>query len=540
MSKEILFDDEAIKRIQEGINKLADTVKVTLGPRGRNVAMEKSFGPPTITKDGVSVAREIEFEDHYENMGAMIIKEAATRTADEAGDGTTTATVIAQRLFNEAYRMVAAGATPVELQRGMKKALHEGINYLRYLAKSVDSAEEIEWVATISSNGDEALGEMISEAMQKVGKGGVISVEESKATRTTLDFTEGMQLDRGYLSPNFVPDGDAEVRLENPLVLVVNDRVSSAMALMPIMEYAVNEDRPLFVVAHDVEGEALAAMITNHVRGVLKGCAIKAPRIGEKRTQLIEDLAVLTGGEVIDPKKGTTLQKVEPRHVLGSCDSVSVDKESTTMIGGAGSDEAIQAHIKTLRSHLQMAESPHNREFIQQRISQLGGGMAIIRVGAGSELELKEYKGRVEDALSATKAAVRGGLVPGGGCALIEVSNMLRMLSEDEDTKFSTTGERTGWNLVADSIAEPFKQISRNAGLEPSVMLNNYQKQVADRETPDLVFDVREERIRPCFEIGVVDPALVVEEALKNAVSTASTLVMTSCAIAPMVETEDE
>lgn len=535
-SKTILFDEEALDRLNIGVNKLADTVKVTLGPRGRNVALDKPYGGPTITKDGVSVAREVELEDPFANMAAQVIKEAAIRTAEQAGDGTTTATVIAQSLFNEARKMVASGHSPIALKRGMDRAAREAVNYLRYLAKEVEDVEEIKWVATISSNGDEALAELIAEAMEKVGKGGVISVEEGKSTETVLEFSEGMQLDRGLVRPEFAHgEEDATCKLERPLVLLADQRISNGQEIMGAMEYAASKRRPLLVVAHDVDGDALAMMVTNHLQGKLKSCAIKVPRIGEKRTQLLEDLATLTGGDVISKARGVTLQTTEPESYLGGCESVSADQSRTTILGGDGTDDAIADRIRILRSQAQSAGSPHDQEFLQQRVSQLGGGMAVIRVGAHSEIELREYKGRVEDALSATKSAVQSGVVAGGGCTLVKISNMLRMLADDEETEFASIEERVGWGLVATSLEAPFKQLVKNAGLSGDVLL--HQLQIAsDDDGPDLVYDVRAEAIRPAFEAGIVDPALVVEEAMKNAISVSSLLITTSCAIVDSVD----
>jgi len=538
--KTILFGDEALDRLNEGVNKLAKAVKVTLGPRGRNVALEKAFGGTNITKDGVSVAREVELEDPFENMAVQVIKEAAIRTAEKAGDGTTTATVVAQAIFNEARKMVASGYAPIALKRGMDAASKEGVNYLRHIAKEVDSIEEIKWVATISSNGDEALAELIAEAMEKVGKGGVISVEEGKSTDTVLEFSEGMQLDRGYIRPEFASGSEeGHARLETPVVLLADQRISSSQEIMGAMEYAASQRRPLFVVAHDVEGDALAMLVTNFLQGKLKSCAIKAPRIGEKRTQLLEDLAVLTGGQVISKERGVTLQSTHPGDYLGGCGSVTTDRSRSTILGGDGEDEAIAAHIRILRAQLETVGSPHDQEFIQQRISQLGGGMAVIRVGAHSEIELKEYKARVEDALSATKSAVKGGVIPGGGCTLVEISNMLRNIAADEDTVFSNIEEKIGWELVAKALEAPFKQLVENAGLNGEVMLHRYREAAEAENSPDLVYDVRAEEIRPAFESGIVDPALVAEEAMKNAISVASLLITTSCAIVDRVKDEN-
>jgi chaperonin GroEL len=530
--KVILFDNDALAPLQKGINTLADAVKVTLGPRGRNVALDKPFGGPNVTKDGVSVAREIELEDGFENMGAQAIKEAAINTAESAGDGTTTATVIAQALFNKSRKLVASGSSPIPLKRGMDKAVLESINYLRHLAKEVDDIEEIKWVATISSNGDEALAEMIAEAMEKVGKGGVISVEEGRSTKTELEFSEGMQLDRGYLHPDFgMTEETGEALLEQPVVLLADQRITSAQEIMPAMEYAANNRKPLFVVAHDVDGDALGMLVANHVQGKLKSRAIKCSRIGDKRSQILEDLATLTGGQVLSKEKGVTFQTVQPNDYLGSCATVSSDRNRTTLLGGDGNEEAIEARIRTLRAQIGNSGSPHDNEFIQQRISQMGGGMAVIRVGANSELELKEYKARVEDALSATKAAVQSGVVPGGGCTLLEISNLLRMLADDENTDFKNVEERSGWLLVADAFEAPFLQILENAGLPSEVLMYKYREAVEERETPDLVYDVLAEEIRPAFEAGIVDPVKVVEQGIQNSISVSSTLITTSCAI---------
>lgn len=530
--KTIIFDDKALNRLGAGVNTLADAVKVTLGPRGRNVALDKNFGSPNVTKDGVSVARDIDLEDHFENMGAQVIKEAAIRTAEEAGDGTTTATVIAQALFNNTRKLVTAGLSPIPLKRGMDKAVLEGVNYLHHLAKPISKAEEIKWVASISSNGDDALGELIAEAMEKVGKGGVISVEEGRSTETTLEFTEGMQLDRGYIHPDFVRGEESgTLSYENPLLLIADERVSSAQDLLPVMEYAASQRRPLVVIAHDVEGEAMMMLLSNHAQGTLKSLAIKAPRIGDKRTALLEDLAILSGATLVSKERGNTLQSLHPQQLLGGCDSVSCDKNRTTLLGGDADLEIIEDRIKTLRSQAKSAGSPHDQEHLQKRLSQLGGGMAVIRVGANSEVELKEYKARVEDALSATKAAVAGGVVPGGGCTLLEVSALLKDIASDPNTVFASIEEREGWLLVASAVEAPFRQIVKNAGLSADVLLHQYRTASEERGQNDLVYDVNAEEIRPCFEAGIVDPVLVVEQSFTNSVSVASTLLTTSCAI---------
>lgn len=539
--KTILFGEEMLDRLSSGVDTLADAVKVTLGPRGRNVALDRDFGGPTITKDGVSVARDIELEEPFEQMASQVIKEAAIRTAEEAGDGTTTSTVIAQALFGEARKMVAAGHSPIFLKRGMDKALREGVNYLRYLSKDVESVDEVKWVASISSNGDEALAELIAEAVEKVGKGGVVSVEEGSSTETQLLFKEGLQLDRGYLVPEFAAQlEDAQVRLENPLVLVADQRISSVHDIAGPMEYALQEGRPLFVVAQDVDAEALAMLVANHLQGRLQSCAIRAPRIGEKRTQLLEDLAVLTGGTVISNDTGVTFRTSEPAQYLGGCGSVTVTRDKTTLLDGDGEDEEIAERIRVIRAHAQSAGSPHDQEFHQQRAAQMGGGMAVISVGASSEAELREYKGRVEDALSATKSAIRAGVVPGGGCTLIEVAQMLRMIEGEEDTKFSSEEERVGWLLVAKALEAPFKQIMTNAGLSGDIQLHRLTEAKEEADSAEIVFDVRGEQFVQAMEVGIVDPTLVVEEAMKNAISVASTLITTSCAVVDTEEIEEQ
>lgn len=533
MSKEILFDDDALGKIKRGVDTLADAVKVTLGPRGRNVALDRPFGGPNVTKDGVSVAREIDLENSFENMGAQTVKEAATRTADNAGDGTTTATVLAQEIFNRSYKMLASGYNPILLKRGMDRALRAAIGYLRSFATQVESSEDIAHVATLSSNGDTGLGQMIAEAMERVGKGGVISVEEGKSIETVLEMTDGMQFDRGYIHPDFVRmTEDGTLTFEDAYVLIANKKLSSAQELVPVLEYCSQRKKPLLVVAHDVEGEALIVLLQNHIRGVLPSCAVKAPRIGDKRTAILEDLATLTGGQVISDQTGVTLNGTPPGSLLGGVSSVTIDRQTTTLLEGAADDEVVEARIRTLRAHLENAASPHDQEHLQKRISQLGGGMAIIRVGATTELELKEYKARVEDALSATRAAVQSGVVPGGGCSLLEVSRYLREALEDEELEFSVIEERLGWQILADSLEAPFRQILTNAGLSHEVLIAEYRKAIADSDTFDLVYDVNAEEFVPCFSSGILDPTLVEEEALLNSVGVAGILVTSACAIA--------
>lgn len=531
-AKTVIFGDDVLSRLGEGVDALANAVKVTLGPKGRNVALDKPYGGPTITKDGVSVAREVDLEDPVANMAAQAVKQAAVTTAEAAGDGTTTATVLTQAVFAGGRKLIASGLSPIPLKRGMDKAVAEATAYLRYLAKDVDSVEQIKWVATVSSNGDGALGELIAEAMEKVGKGGVISVEEGRSMATTLEFTEGMYLDRGYVHPDFaLQDPQAVCALEAPFVLLVDGRVTQAQDILPALEHAAQARRPLLVVAHDVEGEALAVMVTNHVQGRLRSCAIKAPRIGDKRRQVLEDLAVLTGGQIYDAGANVTFKSYGADQLLGTCEAVRVEKSQTTILGGGGAEEALEGRIRTLRAKLDTTASPHDKEFLQQCISQLGGGMAVIRVGAATEVELREYKARVEDALSATKSAVKSGVVPGGGCTLLEVAGMLKSLAEGGETLLADAEERCGWDIVVQALEAPFKQIVHNAGLSPDVMLADYRREVAAQDTPDLVFDVRQEAIVPAFASGIIDPALVVEEGIKNAVSIASTLLTSSAAI---------
>lgn len=545
MAKEIVFGIDALTRIKVGVDHLADTVKVTLGPRGRNVAIQRPFGGPAVTKDGVTVAGEIDLEDSFQNLGAQSIKEAAKKTADLAGDGTTTATVLAQAIFDLSYRYVASEHNPIQLKRGMDLAMRYGVDYLRHIAMDIESLEDIKQVATLSSNGDTALGEMVAAAMERVGKGGVISVEEGQGLTTTLEFTEGMQLDRGYLHPDFgAVTEDTNLSYDNPCVLVADRKLTSGRELMPILEYCASNKRPLVIIAQDVEGDALVALLQNHVSGALRSVAVKCPRIGQSRSNLLEDLAVLTGASLVNDHNGVTVADTDPEELLGSCDSVTCSSRQTTLIGGGAEDEVVESRIQTLRAHLANAESPHDQESIQKRISQLGGGMAIIRVGAATELEMKEYKARVEDALSATRAAVQSGIVPGGGCSLVEVATQLRaaLADETEGPRFAKheATERLGWALLADALEVPFQQIMKNAGLSGEVMLARYRDAVAANNTPDIVFDVNRGEIVSCFESGILDPCKVEEQALINATSVAGTLVTASCAIVAAKKSKPE
>lgn len=539
--KEILFDQDALKRLKKGVDKLADTVKVTLGPRGRTVAVDRPFGGPSVTKDGVSVAREVELEDAFENMAAQAIKEAAVRTAHNAGDGTTTATVLAQAVFNHAYKLVAADINPILLKMGIDSARDEVLAYLQHLSVEVSGAEDIARVATLSSNGDRALGRMIAEAMERVGKGGVILVEEGHSIETVLESSEGMQLDRGFVNPTFAdPYEDGVVALENPFVLVADKKLTSGQELLPVLEFCVHAKRPLLVIAHEIEGEAQMALLQNHLRGVLRSCAVKCPRIGNKRSALIEDLAILTGGLVVSDTTQVTLQNTRPVDLLGACDSASSTTHQTTLIGGGGSEMRVMKRISTLNAQLEGADSPQDQEDIQRRISQLGGGMAIIRVGAATELELKEYKARVEDALSATRSAAKGGVVAGGGCALVEASYLLKAIIEKEPERFALMEERLGWEILADALEAPFRQIMLNAGLKPDVVLHQYREEVARQNTPDIVYDANTGQIGSCFDFGIIDPLLVELEAVTNATSVAGTLVTSACAIALKRKEKDE
>ncbi len=524
-AKEIHFSDIARNELFEGVRKLADAVKVTMGPRGRNVLIQKSFGAPSITKDGVSVAKEIELPNTVENMGAQLVKEVASKTADEAGDGTTTATVLAYSIFKEGLRNITAGANPIEVKRGMDKAAEAIVEELKKIAKEVKDKKEIAQVATISANNDPKIGELIAEAMDKVGKDGVITVEEGKSLQDELEVVEGMQFDRGYLSPYFVTDTDKmEAVLENAYILLYDKKISNMKDLLPILEKIVQTgNKPLLIIAEDVEGEALATLVVNKLRGTLNVCAVKAPGFGDRRKAMLQDIAILTGGQVISEELGRTLENATLED-LGQADRVVVDKENTTIVGGKGDKAAVEARIKEIKAQIEVTTSEYDKEKLQERLAKLAGGVAVIKVGAATETEMKEKKDRVDDALSATKAAVEEGIVIGGGTALVRAANKVNLdLCGDE---------KIGAEIILRAIKAPLKQIAENAGFDPGVVANNVES--ADNE--NIGFNAATGEYVDMFEAGIVDPAKVERVALQNAVSVASLLLTTEATVSEIKE----
>ncbi|WP_427338035.1 chaperonin GroEL [Caloranaerobacter sp. DY30410] len=523
MAKEIKFGEEARRAMERGINKLADTVKVTLGPKGRNVVLDKKFGSPLITNDGVTIAREIELKDPYENMGAQLVKEVATKTNDVAGDGTTTATLLAQAIIREGLKNVAAGANPMLIKKGIQKAVDAAVEELKALSKPVESKEAIAQVASISA-ADEEIGNLIAEAMEKVGKDGVITVEESKSMGTTLEVVEGMQFDRGYLSPYMVTDAEKmEAVLDDPYILITDKKISNVQDLLPILEQIVQQGKQLLIIAEDVEGEALATLVVNKLRGTFTCVAVKAPGFGDRRKEMLRDIAILTGGEVISEELGYNLKEVTIE-MLGRASRVKVDKENTTIVGGAGSEEAIKDRIKQIKLQIEETTSDFDREKLQERLAKLSGGVAVIQVGAATETELKEKKLRIEDALAATRAAVEEGIVPGGGTALINVIPAVEKVLETE------TGDvKTGINIIRRALEEPVRQIAANAGLEGSVIVEKVKS-----SEKGIGFDALNERYVNMIEAGIVDPTKVTRSALQNAASVAA-MVLTTEAVAPVV-----
>jgi chaperonin GroEL len=524
-AKMVVRGDESRHAILDGVNKLADAVRVTLGPRGRNVVLEKKFGAPTITKDGVTVAKEIELEDKLENVGAQMVKEVASKTSDVAGDGTTTATVLAQSIFREGLRMVAAGANPMALQRGIQKGIERVVEEIRNLSKPVQG-DAIAQVGTISANGDRAIGELIAQAMEKVGKDGVITVEESKTMQTELDVVEGMQFDRGYLSPYFVTNPDRmEAILEDPLILIHEKKISALRDLLPLLETVAREGRPLLIIAEDIEGEALATLVVNRIRGTLNTCAVKAPGFGDRRKAMLEDIATLTNGKLISEDLGLRLENVRLED-LGRAKRVVVDKDSTTIIEGGGDKEAIQARVKQIRLQIEETTSDYDREKLEERLAKLVGGVAVIRVGAATETELKEKKARVEDAMHATRAAVEEGIVPGGGVTYIRAQTTLDSVKVDEED------ERTGLTIVKRALEEPLRQIAQNAGQEGSIVVEKVRAQ----ENPNFGLNAQTEKYEDLVNAGVIDPAKVTRTALQNAASIASLLLTTEAVVAELPE----
>ena len=520
-AKQVLFGDDARSKMVRGINVLADAVKVTLGPKGRNVVLERAFGGPTVTKDGVSVAKEIELKDKFENMGASMVREVASKTSDNAGDGTTTATVLAQAIVDEGMKFVAAGMNPMDLKRGIDKAVAAAIEELKGLSKPTTTNKEIAQVGAISANSDAEIGEIISEAMDKVGKEGVITVEDGKSLKNELEVVEGMQFDRGYLSPYFInqPEKQAAV-YENPFVLLHDKKISNIRELLPILEQVAKAGRPLVIIAEDIDGEALATLVVNSIRGILKVAAVKAPGFGDRRTAMLEDIAILTGGTVISQTVGLSLDKATLEQ-LGSAKKIEITKENTTIIDGAGDAEAIENRVKNIRTQIEAATSDYDREKLQERVAKLAGGVALIKVGAATEVEMKEKKARVEDALHATRAAVEEGIVPGGGVALIRAKLAIKGLKGDNDE------QNAGIRIVLRAMEEPLRQIVANAGDEPSVVVNN----VAQGEG-NYGYNAQTGVYGDMVEMGVLDPTKVTRTALQNAASVASLILTTDCMVA--------
>ncbi len=521
MAKEIKFNMDARDLLKKGVDELADAVKVTLGPKGRNVIIDKKYGAPQITKDGVTVAKEIELEDPFQNMGAQLVREVASKTNDDAGDGTTTATVLAQSIIGVGLKNVTAGANPMDLKRGIDKAVSKVVESLREQAVEVgDDLKKIENVAKISANGDETIGKLIAEAMQKVSKEGVITVEEAKGTETYVDVVEGMQFDRGYISPYFVTDTEAmEVDFENPLILIHDKKISAIKDLLPILEKGIQTGKPLLIIAEDIDSEALTTLVVNRLRGSLKIAAVKAPGFGDRRKEMLEDIAILTGGVVISEERGLTLENAE-LDMLGSAEKVTIDKDTTTIVNGEGEKEAIESRIGQIRAQIDKTTSDYDREKLQERLAKLAGGVAVLYVGAPSEVEMKEKKDRVEDALSATRAAVEEGTVPGGGVAYIRASEVLEGLKGENDD------ETTGIEIVKRAVEEPLRQIVANAGKEGAVVVQKVREGKADYG-----YNARTDVYENLHETGVIDPAKVTRVALENAASIAGMFLTTECVI---------
>ncbi|WP_457570479.1 chaperonin GroEL [Desulfovulcanus sp.] len=528
-AKIIMFDAQAREKLKKGVDALAEAVKVTLGPKGRNVVIEKSFGSPLITKDGVTVAKEIELEDKFENMGAQMVKEVASKTSDIAGDGTTTATVLAQAIFNEGLKLVAAGRNPMAIKRGIDKAVEAVVAELEKIAKPTRDQKEIAQVGTISANNDATIGNIIAEAMNKVGKEGVITVEEAKGLETTLDVVEGMQFDRGYLSPYFVTDPEKMVcELDEPLILINEKKISSMKDLLPVLEQVAKMGKPLLIIAEDVEGEALATLVVNKLRGTLQVAAVKAPGFGERRKAMLQDIAILTGGQVVSEDLGIKLENITLND-LGQAKRVVIDKENTTIVDGAGKPEDIKARVKQIRAEIEETTSDYDREKLQERLAKIVGGLAVVNVGAATETEMKEKKARVEDALNATRAAVEEGIVPGGGVALIRSMNCL------DDIKPADDDEAAGVEVVRKAIQAPLRQICRNAGFEGAVIIEKV-KEGKEGEG----FNAATGEFEDLIKSGVIDPKKVTRIALQNAASVASLLLTTEAAIAEKPEEKKE
>jgi chaperonin GroEL len=527
-SKEIRFDQDARTKLLSGVNTLANAVRVTLGPKGRNVIIEKSFGSPTITKDGVTVAKEIECEDKFENMGAQMVKEVASKTSDVAGDGTTTATVLAQAIFREGSKLVVAGMNPMELKRGIEKAVEAIVADLAKISKPTKDSNEIAQVGTISANSDETIGQIISEAMQKVGKEGVITVEEAKSMETVLEVVEGMQFDRGYLSPYFVTDPERmEAVVEEPLILLHEKKISSMKDLLPLLEQVARQGKPLVIVAEDIEGEALATLVVNKLRGTLNVAAVKAPGFGDRRKAMLQDMAILSGGQVIAEELGLKLENVTLKD-LGKAKRVVIDKDNTTIIDGAGSKKEIEGRCTELRKQIDETTSDYDREKLQERLAKLVGGVAVVKVGAATETEMKEKKARVEDALHATRAAIEEGIVPGGGVALLRAQRALDGVGDNDE-------QRAGVSIVRRAVEEPMRRIAENAGVDGAIVVDKVKSGKGAYG-----FNAQTEEYEDLMKAGVIDPTKVVRSALQNAASVASLLLTTEAMVAEKPEEKHE
>jgi len=528
MAKQLFFDTDARNRMKKGIDTLANAVKVTLGPQGRNVILEKKFGASTITKDGVSVAKEIELEDPIENIGAQMVKEVASKTADAAGDGTTTATVLAQAIISEGLKNVAAGANPMDLKRGIDKAAESVVGNLKQQSQAVgNDNDKIRQVATVSANNDDNIGRLIAEAFTKVGKEGVITVEEAKGTSTTVEVVEGMEFDRGYISPYFVTNPEKmEAELQNPYVLIYDKKISVMKDMLPLLEKTAQSGRPLLIIAEDLDGEALATLVVNKIRGTLRVAAVKAPGFGDRRKEMLEDIAVLTGGIVISEERGYKLENADLSY-LGTADAITVDKENTTIVGGKGKKDDIQARVNQIKAQIETTTSDYDKEKLQERLAKLSGGVAVLYVGAATEVEMKEKKDRVDDALHATRAAIEEGIVPGGGVAYIRAIEALDRLSG------ANADENTGIAIVRRAIEEPLRQIVRNCGVEGSIVV-----QAVRQGKDDYGFNARTEQYESLLTAGVIDPTKVTRIALENAASIASMLLTTECVVSDKPQKE--
>lgn len=528
MAKEITFDASARAKIKAGVDKLADAVKVTLGPKGRNVILDKKFGAPTVTKDGVSVAKEIELKDPIENMGAQLVKEVASKTADAAGDGTTTATVLAQAIYTHGIKNVAAGANPMDLKRGIDKAVIAVTESLVKQSKKIKDSSEIEQVATISSNNDKEIGKMIANAMDKVGKDGVITVEEAKGTETEVKTVEGMQFDRGYLSAYFVTNTEKmEADLDSPYILIYDKKISSMKELLPILEQTAQTGKPLVIIAEEVEGEALATLVVNKIRGALRVAAVKAPGFGDRRKAMLEDIAILTGGKVITEELGGKLENAT-LDMLGRAEKVNIDKDNTTIVNGGGKKNDIAGRVSQIKAQIETTTSDYDKEKLQERLAKLSGGVAILYVGAATEVEMKEKKDRVDDALHATRAAVQEGIIPGGGVAYIRAIDTLKDLTGDNDD------QTTGVNIIRQALEAPLRTIVANAGLESSVIVNKVRE-----SKKDYGFNARENKYENFFEAGIIDPTKVSRLALENAASIAGLLLTTEAVVSEIPEKKE-